>query len=100
MNRCISMIAITISIIGTYIIWRDSQTSISSLGDLLMEVTSTIGYWQDNPVDKVKIEEFQHSIKTASRLDLTGFILLIVGFGLQIFTLFEIPGVKKWFKMK
>lgn len=96
-NSIIAFLALILSIIGTYIIWNDSQNSISALAELLRETTSTVGYWQDEPVSKEKIESFNQSLQQAANLDIKGFILLMCGFGLQIINLFISKQSKKEF---
>ena len=97
-KRVISIVSIIISILGTYIIWDDSQKTILAITNLLMETTSTVGYWQDNAIDQVKIREFNISLQNASKLDIKGFCLLMFGFLLQIITHFDLTKFKYWLK--
>lgn len=97
-NKIISIIAVFISIVGTYIMWYDSQNTINALAELLKETTSKVGYWQDYPVDQTKISEFNDSLKAASKLDIKGFCLLMFGFFLQIITYFNLSKYKYWLK--
>ena len=97
-NKIISIVAVFLSIAGTYIIWYDSQNTINAIAELLKETTSKVGYWQDYPVDQTKIREFNDSLKAASKLDIKGYCLLSFGFFLQLITYFNLSKFKNWLK--
>lgn len=96
-KKIISIIGIIISILGTFIIWHDSQKTISAITNLLKETVSTIGFWQDNPIEQLKIDKFNDALQKASKLDFKGFILLMIGFLLQLITYFDFSKMKKYF---
>lgn len=99
-KKIISILAIILSIIGTYLIWYNSQQSISALAELLMETSSKIGYWQMHPIDEKDINEFNYTLAQASNLDKRGFIFLMIGFGLQTFLIFDFKKCRKYIKTK
>ncbi len=75
--------------LGTYIIWSDSQDSISVISNLLESVANKTGFWQDDPIPSNEMKDFNEILEKASILDKRGFYLLMIGFGLQTVSLFD-----------
>jgi amino acid transporter len=88
-NKIFSIIALIFGVAGTIIIWFDSQNSIQAISSLLKETSITVGYWQDQPIEKEKMEMFENTLNKASKLDIRGFILLMFSFILQLVSHFE-----------
>lgn len=85
----LGMVGLIISIIGTALIWIDSQKAIGKIANLLKEVASTVGFWQDDGIEEGKLKDFDNTIEKTSKIDKRGFILLIVGFILQLLSYFD-----------
>ena len=89
LNRIFGIISLIFGVLGTALIWCDSQNTINAISTLLQEVTGTVGYWQDNPVDKTKLQLYKNVLHRASRLDLRGFIFLMLSFIFQGLSMFN-----------
>ncbi len=83
-KEILGLTGLAISIVGTALIWIDSQRAISKIASLLKEVASTVGFWQDNGIEESKLNDFDRIISKTSKLDKRGFLLLILGFVVQI----------------
>jgi len=54
------------------------------MASLLKEVASTVGFWQDHGIEESKLKDFDSTIIKTTRLDKRGFLLLILGFVVQL----------------
>jgi hypothetical protein len=88
LDKIFGIAAAAISIFGTYVIWKDAQEVNKKTAELLLEVASKIGIWVDNPLSKVKLEEMRMREEKSSHLNIRGFVLLILGFVLQLVSFF------------
>ncbi|MEQ8626665.1 hypothetical protein [Ekhidna sp.] len=95
-QRIFAITSIICGILGTWLIWYDSQSTIEAISELLEKVADTVGYWQDNPIPNEDRKAFTAELATASKLDKTGFVILMFSFVFQALTLIRIPDrVKK-----
>ena len=85
----LGLTGLALSIIGTALIWVDSQKAIGKIASLLKEVASTVGFWQDNGIEESKLSDFDDTINKTSKLDKRGFLLLIIGFIIQLLSYFD-----------
>ena len=85
----IGLSGLVISIIGTALIWSDSQKALSKIASLLKEVASTVGFWQDHGIEDSKLTDFDDTMSKTSKLDKRGFLLLIIGFAMQLLSYFD-----------
>jgi len=93
LKNTLAITGLIFSIIGTIIIWIDSQYSIKTMSVLLEDVASRVGYWQDNTMETYKMETFKLNLEKASKLDIRGFILLMIGFVLQGLSIIDLKKI-------
>jgi hypothetical protein len=87
-DKIFGITAAAISILGTFVIWNDAQEVNKKTTELLLEVASKIGIWVDNPLSKEKLEEMRMRERKSSHLNIRGFVLLIIGFIVQLISFF------------
>lgn len=85
MEHVLNICGAVLSILGTAFIWVDAQKVGKKMTNFLLEeIAPTIGRWQDDPIDDDKINEFRDILKKSSKINIRGFIFLILGFILQL----------------
>jgi hypothetical protein len=88
LDKIFGIASTTISIIGTYVIWKDAQEVNRKTAELLLEVAQKIGIWVDYPLNMERLEELRRREEKSSHLNIRGFILLSIGFVLQLVSFF------------
>lgn len=74
--------------LGTIFVWIDSQTFIKNIMFFLHEILSTVGVKQQKETNLEKVSGLRNSISSSTQFKMRGFILLLLGFLLQILSLF------------
>lgn len=83
-RKWITLAGLLLSIAGTVLIWVDSQAVIKELSDVLIQIIEPAGIVNDVFVEPNEIDEFHQRMESASSLDKKGFVLLILGFLMQV----------------
>lgn len=83
-RKWITLAGLLLSIAGTVLIWVDSQAVIKELSDVLIQIIEPAGIVNDVFVEPNEIDEFHQRMESASNLDKKGFVLLILGFLMQV----------------
>ena len=86
-TRLLTIIGLALSTFGTILIWIDSQLFIKRIMTFLLEVIYTIGVKQEKNDNQDRINTLRKSIQESTRLKMRGFLLLLLGFILQILSL-------------
>ncbi len=86
-TRLLTIIGLALSTFGTILIWIDSQLFIKRIMTFLLEVIYTIGVKQEKNENQNRINALRKSIQESTRLKMRGFLLLFLGFIVQILSL-------------
>jgi len=87
-DKIIGGASAVVSIAGAVWIWVDAQKMNNKFAEILLELVSKVGLWVDHPWLEEKKDEFRNIIKESSLVNKRGFILLIIGFCLQLLSFF------------
>ena len=86
--KLLMILGLGLSTCGTVLIWMDSQVFIKRIMGFLLEVILTIGVRQEKDTNQEKINVLRKSIQESTRFKMRGFLLLLLGFLVQILSLF------------
>lgn len=87
-DKILGGVSAVLSMVGTYLIWADSQRMTGRVVEILLEVTKKLGTWVDYPWTPEQQEELRKMEQESGRINKRGFILLIVGFFFLLISFF------------
>lgn len=85
--KLLMILGLGLSTCGTIFIWLDSQVFIKKIMGFLLEVISTIGVKLGTDANTDRISVLRKSINESARFKMRGFVLLLLGFMVQIVSL-------------
>ncbi|HEY4786548.1 MAG TPA: hypothetical protein VIH57_10885 [Bacteroidales bacterium] len=86
-DKYLTIAGLIINAIGILLILFDSQAFVKGILNFMVDLISTIGFTKENPIDMHKIELLRNAISGYSKLNIRGFLLILVGFLIQILSL-------------
>ena len=87
-DKIVGGVSAILSIIGTYLIWADAQRMTGRVVDIFLELTKKVGTWVDYPWTVAQRKELKDMEESSGRINNRGFVLLILGFFLQLVSFF------------
>jgi hypothetical protein len=87
-DKVVGGISAVVSMVGTALIWIDAQHVNGKTSEILLELTQKVGIWVAKPWTEEQQNELRNMVKNSGKINIRGFLFLILGFFLQLVSFF------------